>query len=215
LEELAKGFETSGYDLRWVIQTIMASRTYQLAAAPNSTNAGDETNESHSIVRRLGAEQLLDSLSAVLQTPLPLDGVSTGTRIAQLAEGRKHYKPLTNEVERFAANFGKPPRLIASDCERSNATAMPQVFQLISGPLMQDMLTRSSNSLGRLLDSGKADPDMLDELFWNTLSRSPSAKEKERALGHLAAAGPDQKARRKALEDLAWALLNSKEFIFR
>ncbi len=211
LEALAQDFSKNGYDLRRLIRTITASRTYQLAAEPNATNADDETNNAHAFVRRLSAEQLLDSMSKVLATPLPLDGVPAGTRLAQLAEGRKHYKPLTTDVDRFVASFGKPPRLIASDCERSNDTAMPQVFQLISGPLVQQLLTRKGNAIDTLLGSGKGDAQIVEALFWTVITRPPSAAELDRCTALLAAA-PD---RRRATEDLAWALLNSKEFVFR
>jgi hypothetical protein len=211
LDALARDFAENGYDLRRLIRTITSSRTYQLAAEPNATNADDETNQSRAIVRRLTAEQMLDSISKVLAAPLPLEGVPAGTRLAQLAEGRKHYKPLTNEVDRFAASFGKPPRLISSDCERSNDTAMPQVFQLISGPLIQKLLTRKDNTIDKLFGSGKSDTEVVDELFWTALTRPPSDAERTRSTAYLAEA----KDRRRATEDLTWALLNSKEFVFR
>ncbi len=211
LDALARDFAAHGYDLRQLIRTIMASRTYQLAAEPNGTNATDETNNSHAIVRRLTAEQLLDSVSKALAAPLPLEGAPAGTRLAQLAEGRKHYKPLTTAVELFAASFGKPPRLIASECERSTDTALPQVFQLISGPLIQQLLTRKGNVLGALLAEEKPGAEIIAQLFWTTLSRPPVAAELTHATAYLSAA----QDRRRALEDLAWALLNSKEFVFR
>lgn len=211
LEELAKQFAANGYDLRRTIRTIMNSRVYQLASEPNGTNADDDANFSHGLAPRLSAEQLLDSMSAVLNTPLKLEGFAEGTRLAQVPEGRKHYRPLTNEVDRFAATFGKPPRLIASDCERSNETAMPQVFQLISGPLTQEMLTRKHNRLRELIDSKKSAHELVDELFWTTLSRPPAAAESERFEKVLNDSGD----KRRALEDLQWALLNSKEFLFR
>ena len=211
LDALAKDFADNGYDLRRLIRTITASRTYQLAAEPNATNAEDETNNSHGIVTRLTAEQMLDSLSKVLATPLPLDGVPAGTRLAQLAEGRKHYKPLTTAVDLFAASFGKPPRLIASECERSNGTALPQAFQLISGPLIQRMLTEKRNVITGLAGAEKSDSEVVESLFWTALSRAPGEAERVRCAAYLSGAGD----RRRALEDLAWALLNSKEFVFR
>ena len=211
LDALAEDFAEHGYDLRRLVRTITASRTYQLAAEPNGTNADDETNNSHAIVTRLTAEQMLDSLSKVLATPLPLEGAPAGTRLAQLAEGRKHYKPLKTDVDLFAASFGKPPRLIASDCERSNGTALPQAFQLISGPLIQRMLTQNGNVIGTLMSAEKPDAELVETLFWTALSRPPGEAERARSAAYLAGAGD----RRRALEDLAWALLNSKEFVFR
>jgi len=211
LETLSKDFATHGYDLRWLIRTITASRTYQLSAQPNSTNADDELNNSHAFVTRLTAEQMLDSMSAALATPLPLENAPAGTRVAQLAGGRKHYRPLSTDVDFFEASFGKPPRLIASDCERTNETAMPQVFQLISGPLMQKLLTRKDNALGKLLAAEQDNAKVIDQLFWLTLTRAPSPAE----LTRCTALFGDNKDRRKAAEDLAWALLNSKEFVFR
>ena len=211
LDALAKDFATHGYDLRWLIRTITASRIYQLAAEPNATNADDDADNSHAFVHRLTAEQMLDSISAALAAPLPLEDVPTGTRVAQLPEGRKHYRPLTTDVDRFEASFGKPPRLIASDCERSNDTDMSQVFQLISGPLIQELLTRKNNALSKLLDAETDNRKVVDQLFWIALTRPPSVAELNRCIALFTAA----KDRRHAAEDLAWALLNSKEFVFR
>jgi hypothetical protein len=211
LDALVKDFVDHHYDLRHLIRAIMNSRTYQLRAEPNDTNADDESNYSRAIVRRLTAEQLVDSMSKVLGAPLEIEGFPTGTRLAQTPDGRKFYHPLTTELDLFSASFGKPPRLIASECERSNDTALPQAFQLISGPLVQHLLTRQGNVIDQLLSSSKPDREILEELFWTALSRAPSAEESERTQAYLANA----KDRRRACEDIAWALLNSKEFVFR
>jgi hypothetical protein len=211
LEALVKDFVDHHYDLRHLIRTIMNSRAYQLRAEPNDTNADDESNYSHAIVRRLTAEQLVDSMSKVLGAPLAIEGLPTGTRLAQAPEGRKFYHPLTTQLDLFSATFGKPPRLIASECERSNDTTLPQAFQLISGPLVQGLLTRGGNVIDQLLSSGKSDREILQELFWTALSRAPGAPELEQTSAYLAKA----KDRRHACEDVTWALLNSKEFVFR
>jgi hypothetical protein len=211
LEALAQDFVAHGYDLRQCIRTITASRTYQLSSTPNETNKTDETNFSHADIRRLTAEQLADSLSAVLKAPLKIEGFPAGTRLAQVPEGKKHYKPLVQQVDRFAASFGKPPRLIASDCERTNDVALPQAFQLISGPFLQELLTRDGNRLTTLLAEKTETEPLVNDLYWTTLTRAPSEPELQRSVEYLNS-GPSQ---RKTAEDLAWALLNSKEFLFR
>ena len=209
LDALVKDFTSHGYDLRHLIRTIMASRTYQLAS--DGGDADDEANYSHALVRRLGAEQILDSMSAALAAPLRFPDWPNATRLAEIPEGRKHYHPITSDLDRFALAFGKPPRLIASDCERTNEPTVAQAFQLLSGPVINDLLTRKENLLGKLITTTKPDAEIISELYLATLSREPSATEIERAKSHLAS----NKDKRRALEDLAWALVNAKEFLFR
>jgi hypothetical protein len=187
----------------------MASRTYQLAS--DGGDADDETNYSHALIRRLGAEQILDSMSTALAATLHFEEWPQATRLAELPEGRKHYHPIKTDLDRFALAFGKPPRLIASDCERTNEPTVAQAFQLLSGPVINELLTRKDNRIGSLLATTRPDAELITELYLATLSREPSATELERAKSYLAS----NKDKRRALEDLAWALLNAKEFLFR
>jgi hypothetical protein len=209
LDALVKEFTSHGYDLRHLIRTIMASRTYQLAS--DGGDRDDETNYSHALIRRLGAEQILDSMSASLGAPLHFDDWPNAKRLAEIPEGRKHYHPISTNLDRFALSFGKPPRLIASDCERTNEPTVSQAFQLLSGPVVNELLTRRDNRLAALLDGKKSDDEIIRELYLGTLSRGPSGSEIQAASSHLAGG----KDRRKSLEDLAWALVNAKEFLFR
>ncbi|MEO6741574.1 MAG: DUF1553 domain-containing protein, partial [Chthoniobacteraceae bacterium] len=162
-------------------------------------------------IRRLGAEQILDSMSAALAAPLSFPDWPGTTRLAELPEGRKHYHPIKTDLDRFALAFGKPPRLIASDCERTNEPTVAQAFQLLSGPVINELLTRKTNLIGKLLATTKPDAEIISELYLATLSREPNAAELDRAKSHLAS----EKDKRRALEDLAWAMLNAKEFLFR
>jgi hypothetical protein len=211
LDALTKDFVEHGYDLRHLIRTIMRSRTYQLSSEPNATNAGDEVFFSRGIVRRLGAEQIIDSMSKALAAPLQIPDFPEAKRLAQVPEGRKHYHPIKTDIDRFAQTFGKPPRLVASECERSDEIAVPQVFTLISGTVTREMLTRSDNAIGVLLASNRGDGEIVDELCWSILSRAPSADERTRFYAYLSQASD----RRLAVEDIAWALTNAKEFLFR
>jgi hypothetical protein len=208
LHALAKEFAEHGYDLRHLIRTITQSRTYQLAVEPNATNADDEIFFSRVFVRRLGAEQIVDSASKALGVPLTIPDYPDAKRLTQVPEGRKHYHPIKTDLDRYTQTFGKPPRLVASDCERSNEVAMPQVFTLMSGSVFEDMLTAPDNLVANLPSEDSA---AVDRLYWSLVGRGPATTEQEKAVLHVGS-GPD---RRKQLEDVAWALLNSKEFLFR
>ena len=211
LDALAKDFAEHGYDLRQLIRTIMQSRVYQTASEPNATNADDETNFSHGIIRRLGAEQLGDSINKTLGAVLDIEDYPSASRLSQVPEGRKHYHPIKSDIDRFELVFGKPPRLIASECERTDEPTVGQAFQLISGPVIQDLLTQSSNRLNAWIQSGKPDAEIVGEMFWSTLSRAPNDGERAGSAKHLESAID----KRAATEDLMWALFNSKEFLFR
>jgi mono/diheme cytochrome c family protein len=209
LEALARDFAGQGYDLRRLIRTIMTSRTYQLSAMPNETNAEDTSFFSRALVTRLGAEQIIDSTAKALGVPLAIPGYPAAQRLAQVPEGRRHYYPVKTDLDRYAQTFGKPPRLVASECERNNEVAMPQVFTLLSGSVFHGPLTAPDNVLASLLT--RDDTELVETLAWSLVGRAPGERERQAFSSHLAGA----EDRRRAAEDIAWALLNAKEFLFR
>ncbi|MEZ5299189.1 MAG: DUF1549 and DUF1553 domain-containing protein [Verrucomicrobiales bacterium] len=213
LDALTAEFAGSGFDLRHLIRLICQSATYQLSAAPNDSNAGPlgEGNFARAAVGRISAEALLDATYAALGTKPDFaeDGIERALHLAGATPTSRHVKP--TECDRFLALFGKPPRLMNSDTERSNATSLAQVFALTSGRMLHDLLRDKGNALGEMLGSGKPDGELIDDLCWRILSRPPSEAERAKFGDYLLAA-PD---RRAALEDIAWALLNAKEFMFR
>jgi hypothetical protein len=213
LDALAQEFVSHGFELRRLIRTIMNSRTYQLAAAPNDTNREDETNFSHALVRPLQAEQLLDAVARATDVPVAFPGYPRGFRAAQLPgvrpERQRDRRP--SEGETFLKVFGKPDRLLTCECERSDDTTLNQAFQLVTGELMNAVLADSDNRIGRLLNSGKSDREILAELYLAALSRAPTSREAEANLQLL----ERSKNRREMLEDILWGLLNAKEFLLR
>ncbi|MEW4528039.1 DUF1549 and DUF1553 domain-containing protein [Maioricimonas sp. JC845] len=213
LDWLAEDFVANGYDLRHTIRTIMNSAVYQLSSEPNDTNAGDETHASRAVVRRLDAEQLLDAIAQAIGAPVEFNGYPPGTRATQIAGVhaiRPRYKRPTPGDE-FLMLFGKPPRLQSCDCERSNEPTLAQTFELISGPMVDRLLTRPDNTLGRWLSDGRGNEEIVRDLYWTVLSRPPSKMEEDAALGYL----QQSDNRRAACEDLLWSLLNAAEFSLR
>jgi len=213
LEALAEDFVKHKFDVRYLIRLIMNSRTYQLASEPSDTNASDEVNFSHVLARRLGAEQLLDCQSQVTCVPLKFAGYPVGLRAAQLPGVRPESKGKrrANQWDQFLELFGKPPRLLTTDTERSCECNMGQAFQMISGPTVNELLSEKENRVSRLLASGESNREVLEELFWGTLTRAPTPAE----VGNLSPGLDTTKERRAELEDILWGLLNSKDFLFR
>jgi len=215
LDALTGDFVSSGFDLRHAIRTICASRAYQSGVEPDDSNLDDETNFARVLPRRLGAEQLLDSVHLAMlgaEGRPSFEGHKEPMRAAQLPGVQAVYRPSKpTDGDRFVRLFGKPPRLTNSDTERTSDTSLAQVFELTSGQTLNGLLTQKGNLLDQLLESEKPEREVVETLYWTLLTREPSDEELSATEDYLASA----EDRRAALEDLAWALLNAKEFLLR
>jgi hypothetical protein len=207
LEYLTDQFQAGGMRLRPLVALIMKSQTYQLGPQPDPTNAGDEANFARAAVRLLPAEVLLDAIGQALGKPGSFASGPAGLRAVQLPGARMGGD--------FLKVFGKPDRLLTCECERSESTTLAQAFQLINGTAVRNILEADDNSIGRLLRAGTPAPAILEELTLAILSRLPAASEHDGFLAHVARAGASDPDRRKAWEDVAWAMINSKEFLLR
>lgn len=204
------------FDLRTMLRIIMLSQTWQ--AASSVELSGEMTSDgafAHTLVRRLTAEQLLDAQCQVLGAPSQFVGYPVGFRAGQmpgvrrLAKGERR-RGSGADGDRFLKVFGKPERLLACECERSNETTLSQALLLLGDESLQERLSQPENRLGRWLASGLSSQQIAEELYWTALSRPPTEVERSAAVELL-----ESGDRRQSLEDLAWALLNAKEFIFR
>jgi hypothetical protein len=205
LDALAKDFVAHKYDVKYLIRTIMNSRTYQLSAQTNDLNKDDNKYFSHAVTKLLTAEQLLDALCTVTEVPEKYAGLPLGTRAVQLPDSEINHP--------FLKTFGQPARELACECEREGDSNLAQALQLINGPTVNEKLRNANNRIGRLLGKKMSDFDVLCELYLATVSRLPAEGEVSAALEHVRKAKPAD--RRKAWEDVQWALVNSKEFLFR
>ena len=213
LAQLADDLIQSDFDLRQLIRAIMASQIYQFSSTPNLSNAADARNFSRTLPQRLSAEKLLDAQCHVLAVPAEFNGYPLGTRAGQIRgverERARDKKPST--ADRFLKTFGKPDRLLACECERSGETTLKQAFVLLGDQGLEERLADGNNRLARLAASDKTAEEIIAELYFVALLRQPTAEELAGAKALLT----QHDDRFRGLQDLAWALLNSKEFIFR
>ncbi len=203
LSTLTEQFIEHGYSRKWAIRTIMNSRVYQLSARKNEFNANDEIYHSHANTRLLAAEQLLDAICQVTAMPESFSGQPAGTRAVALAAPPENHE--------FLKIFGQPQREMACQCERSTDSNLSQALQMINGPLVHGKLRSDSSRIKQMIDEQKSDEEIIRTLYLAAVSREPVAAEIEAAKLHIAASDD----RRLALEDVGWAILNTKEFLFQ
>ena len=208
LDALAKHFADSGYDLKDLVRTITRSQTYQLSAVPNQHNAVDKQNFSRYYPRRFTAEALLDAVNVVTKSENKFEGLPPGTRAMQLPDNS------FNASTYFLAIFGRPDASTSCECERSQDASLAQSLHLLNSKEVQDKITDDKGMAALLAaDAKSSDEEKVRRLYVMALSREPSEKEMSVAKAHLEKV-KDDKARRQAYEDLIWALINTKEFLF-
>jgi hypothetical protein len=203
LDALAKIVVDNKYDVRKLIVLITSSRTYQTSSAPNATNEKDEQNFSRAYFKRPDAEVLLDMLCQATGVPEKFQGSPGITRAVQLWDSKARSD--------FLKLFGRPNRVTACECERTKEPSVSQVLNLLNSPDIQAKLTHEAGTVARLVRDVKDDAKLVDELYLGFFARFPTADEKEVGVKHLQKYAAN---RRAAAEDLAWALLNSTEFLF-
>ncbi len=210
---MSKDFIDGGYSVRKLIRTIMNSEVYQLSSEANATNQDDNRFYSKYIVKRLPAEVLLDAMSQVTEVPTRFSGYPVGTHALQL--------PDVQVKSQFLESYGRPKRIICDAGERSSAPSIAQALHVINGDTLNKKLADANGYAALALKLGLSDADALDHLYLSAYARYPGAPEKQTMLAALRKArvdtGPIQvqrEAHQQALEDMMWAVLTSKEFMF-
>jgi hypothetical protein len=204
LNALAKDFVEHKYDLKHLLRTIFNSRAYQLGSLKTEGNAADAANVQHTryTVKRLTAEQLADALDFATGTREKYQGLPLGTRAIQLPD---------TKVRSFLLDtFGRPPRQIACECERSAQPNIAQALHLLNGDFLNKKIAAPTGRIEALLKAKTPLPDAVEELYLATLSRRPLPGETNKGLDWVKRA-PNE---REGLQDLLWVLLNRSEFLF-
>jgi hypothetical protein len=210
---LSKDFIAHGFDVKRLIRTIMNSGVYQLSSEANATNQNDNKYYSKYIVKRLSGEVLLDAMSQVTGVPSRFPGYAVGTRALQL--------PDTQVKSEFLTSFGRPARIICDAGERSSEPSILQALNVINGDTLNKKLSDPNGYAALALKLGLSDSKILDHLFLSAYSRYPTDAERQETVQSLrtsraakGSADVQRDVRQKALEDMEWALLTSKEFLF-
>jgi hypothetical protein len=201
LDALAQHFTDYKYNFKRLVRDICTSRTYQLSAVANDTNAFDDRNFSHAALRRIRAEVLLDCITEATETKDKFAGLPLGARAVQIADG--------NTATYFLTTFGRASRETVCSCEVKMEPNLGQALHLMNGENVHAKVKEGS-VVKRLLDEKKNPPQVIDELYLRTLSRKPTGDETNAIEAQLAGV----KDPRPPLEDVFWALLNSREFLF-
>jgi hypothetical protein len=216
LAAAAKHLADARFDLKQLMRTILRSETYRRSSVPMPDNRDEQRYLSRYYPRRLMAEVLLDSIDQVLGTSTVFDEVAFPGADKQKTD---FYKPGTRAIELYDAavksyflkTFGRNPREITCECERSAEPSMVQVLHLSNGETLNPKLADQKNLVARMISDGADDTEIIQTLFAASLSREPTDAELKNLLSIRSEYGDDRDA---ALQDVAWSILTSTEFTF-
>ncbi|MES2598890.1 MAG: DUF1549 domain-containing protein [Verrucomicrobiota bacterium] len=204
------------FNLKALMRTILQSETYQRSSVTVPENISDLRYGSHYVPRRLKAEVLLDTISQATAAPTTFKidrrNANRGTADSYPMGFRALQLPDSNIASYFLKSFGRADRVATCECERTNEPSMAQALHIANGDTMNAKLAEKNNRLDALLATKQPDEKIVEEAYLLTLTRPPSAREKQKATELLATAKAEE--RRITLEDLFWSLMSSKEFLF-
>ena len=216
LDALAKHFIESGFDLKAVVRAITQSFTYQLSATPNEHNGVDRQNFSHFYPKRMQAEVFLDSVDQLTGAKTDFADLPPGTRAVALPDNSY------NKASPFLKVFGRPEGASVCECERVQSSSLAQSLHLMNAADVKAKLTASNGSADKLSKAELPPAARIRELYLAAFSREPTAEELKIADDYIEKPREDaqgkpldsQKSRRQGFEDLLWALINTKEFLY-
>jgi hypothetical protein len=205
------------YDLKALMRAILQSATYQSASEPAEASRNETRFYSHYYARRMMAEVALDAVSQVTAVPSEFDQIEfpgadfqktdfypRGTRALELYDSAV--------ASRFLRTFGRNQRLITCQCERSNEPSLVQALHLSNGDTLRSKLTAKDGKVDAAAASGEPLYRVIEDLYLTALSRYPKDEEVAQLLD--ATSGAKKEERRALIEDLFWAVLSSREFLF-
>jgi hypothetical protein len=217
LTYLEKQLVSAHYDLKQIYRLILNSKTYQLSSIPAARSPEAAANFAYYPLRRLEAEVLMDALCQISGTgekyssaiPEPFTYLPDNQRSVAIPDG--------SITSSFLEAFGRSPRDTGLESERNNRPSSAQRLYLLNSSHIQGKIDQGKALQGLL--SLKKPRDIVEGLYVTILSRFPTDDEMKTAEAFFQAAGANKtrgaNTTRDAAVDLAWALINSSEFMYR
>ena len=203
LDALGVKFTGYNYDFKKLVRDICTSAAYQRSTVATKSNAGDARNFARGPIRRIRAETMLDIISQVTDTKNKFPGLPQGARAVQIADG------VTSNY--FLTTFGRPSRETVCACEVRLEPTLSQSLHLMNGDTVSPKI-QAGNLVGKMLAEKKTTAQIVEQIYLRAVSRAPTPVELKNLSDAVNAAPPAGK--QQSLEDIFWALLNSREFMF-
>lgn len=202
---------SSGYDLKHIYRLILNSETYQLSSVPKADNPQAAVNFAFYPLRRLDAEVLIDAVNQITggaenyssAIPEPYTFIPPGVRSIALPDG--------SITSPFLEMFGRPPRDTGLESERNNSISAAQKLWLLNSSAMRQKIEQS-RMVQFQTQPGKTPRQIATGMYLGILSRFPTEAESQTVETYFQSG---KLGRREATVDLAWALMNSDEFLYR
>lgn len=206
LQLLADQFRRDGCDVRRLVRTIVLSKTYQMASDSDATNRLDNQFFSHYQPKQILPQVLLDAINTACGTVDRYGNYPLGTTSVALPLFMRGGSPALD----FLDKFGRSDRQFLATLDPHVEPTLPQTLHMINSAFINQKLAAPGGVVAKLIKSVPDDGQVVEELYLRTLSRPPSEAERAKVLAYLKAADD----RREAVEDLLWALISSREFLF-
>jgi hypothetical protein len=202
LDALARDFVEHKFDIKHMIRIIVSSQVYQLSSEPTDANQDDRQNFARFYARRMIAEVFHDAVDQACGTRTQFSGVSNAARAVDLPhEGFGSY---------FLDTFDRPRRVTGCECERSSGATLAQVLLLANSDDIENKLAHGDGRAAALSGGDRTSQQIVEECYLATFARRPNSAESTAVVDYL----ESQNDKRKALEDVLWSLINTREFAF-
>ncbi len=206
IETLADQWQQGGYDVAWLFQTILNTETYQRRAESTDSIAG-RTPFASNCPSQLRSDQIFEALQQAIGLGAGQNRFA-GRRPGQAATPQQQLQRFRFDPKRiFGLLFGVDPSIPNDEV----LGTIPQALFLMNSPQVNQSIANPRGVLADILSENPENPEAIEALYLQVLSRTPTEEEQETCLTFL-----DEVAnRREAFEDILWVLVNSTEFISR